>query len=147
VLKSDIEIAPVHHRLPERIRAYALICFLALVLHRVMRQRLQAAGSKFSPHRALALLRQIQRHSVCVNGRPASGVGRLISPVRGKVLGMARNRVVLPGFAAFHLGEEASEQQVVSRAQSGSPGVDDEDGGRDAGDPDARPLDDELDQD
>lgn len=71
----------------------------------------------------------------------------LISPVRGKVLGMARNRVVLPGFAAFHLGEEASEQQVVSRAQSGSPGVDDEDGGRDAGDPDARPLDDELDQD
>ena len=77
VLKSDIEIAPVHHRLPERIRAHALICFLALVLHRVMRMRLQAAGSKFSPHRALALLRQIQRHSVCVNGRPASGVGRL----------------------------------------------------------------------
>ncbi len=32
VLKSDIEIAPVHHRLPDRIRAHALICFLALVL-------------------------------------------------------------------------------------------------------------------
>jgi len=31
VLKSDIEIAPVHHRLPDRIRAHALICFLALV--------------------------------------------------------------------------------------------------------------------
>jgi transposase len=29
VLKSDIEIAPVHHRLPDRIRAHALICFLA----------------------------------------------------------------------------------------------------------------------
>jgi hypothetical protein len=26
VLKSDIEIAPVHHRLPDRIRAHALIC-------------------------------------------------------------------------------------------------------------------------
>ena len=26
VLKSDIEIAPVHHRLPSRIRAHALIC-------------------------------------------------------------------------------------------------------------------------
>ncbi|MEB2316838.1 MAG: IS1634 family transposase [Xanthomonadaceae bacterium] len=77
VLKSDIEIAPVHHRLPERIRAHALICFLALVLHRVMRQRLRAAGSKFSPHRALALLRQIQHHCVHINGRPASGVGRL----------------------------------------------------------------------
>jgi len=33
VLKSYIEIAPVHHRLPDRIRAHALICFLALVLY------------------------------------------------------------------------------------------------------------------
>ena len=32
VLKSDIEIAPVFHRLPDRIRAHALIFFLALVL-------------------------------------------------------------------------------------------------------------------
>jgi hypothetical protein len=30
VLKSDIEIAPVHHRLPDRIRAHALICFSPL---------------------------------------------------------------------------------------------------------------------
>ena len=37
VLKSEIEIAPVYHRLPERIRAHALICFLALVLYRVLR--------------------------------------------------------------------------------------------------------------
>lgn len=36
-LKSGIEIAPVHHRLPDRIRAHALICFLALVLDRVSR--------------------------------------------------------------------------------------------------------------
>jgi transposase len=42
VLKSDIEIAPVHHRLPDRIRAHALICFLALTLYRVMRMRLKA---------------------------------------------------------------------------------------------------------
>lgn len=32
VLKSEIDIAPVYHRLPNRIRAHALICFLALVL-------------------------------------------------------------------------------------------------------------------
>ena len=49
VLKSDIEIAPVHHRLPDRIRAHALICFLALVLHRVMRMRLKARGHSASP--------------------------------------------------------------------------------------------------
>jgi hypothetical protein len=40
VLKSEIEIAPVFHRLPNRIRAHALICFLALVLYRVLRMRL-----------------------------------------------------------------------------------------------------------
>ena len=43
VLKSDIEIGPVYHRLPQRIRAHALVCFMALVLYRVMRMRLKAA--------------------------------------------------------------------------------------------------------
>ena len=43
VLKSDIEIGPVYHRLPQRIRAHALICFMALTLYRVMRMRLKAA--------------------------------------------------------------------------------------------------------
>jgi hypothetical protein len=76
VLKSDIEIAPVYHRLPERIRAHALICFLALVMHRVLRQRLKAAGSVLSPERALRTLRQIQRHRVKINGRPFAGLTR-----------------------------------------------------------------------
>ncbi|MCJ8336560.1 MAG: IS1634 family transposase, partial [Epibacterium sp.] len=60
VLKSDIEIAPVHHRLPDRIRAHALICFLALVLYRVMRMRLKAKGHGASPRTALDLLARIQ---------------------------------------------------------------------------------------
>lgn len=30
VLKSAIEIGPVFHRLPERIKAHAAICFIAL---------------------------------------------------------------------------------------------------------------------
>ena len=64
VLKSEIEIAPMFHRLPDRIRAHAQICFIALVLHRVMRMRLRAPGNKTSPERALELLRQLQRHRV-----------------------------------------------------------------------------------
>ena len=31
VLKSELGIGPVYHRLPERIRAHAMICFLALL--------------------------------------------------------------------------------------------------------------------
>lgn len=77
VLKSDIEIAPVHHRLPERIRAHALICFLALVIHRIMRQKLKAAGHPLSPRRALALLRQIQQHRIQIDGKSVTGIGRL----------------------------------------------------------------------
>lgn len=64
VLKSDIEIAPMHHRIELRIRAHALICFLALVLHRLLRLKLKRAESDFSPTRALAELRTIQRHAV-----------------------------------------------------------------------------------
>lgn len=44
VLKSEIEIAPVFHRLPERIKAHASICFMALMLYRVMRRRPKFAG-------------------------------------------------------------------------------------------------------
>ena len=74
VLKSDIEIAPVHHRLPERIRAHALICFLALVLHRVMRMRLQAAGVGQTPTAALRLLSTIQRHQVKLGRQTLHGI-------------------------------------------------------------------------
>jgi len=74
VLKSDIEIAPVHHRLPDRIRAHALICFLALVLYRVMRMRLKAKGHAASPRAALDLLARIQRHQAKVGERSVTGL-------------------------------------------------------------------------
>lgn len=76
VLKSDIEIAPVYHRLPERIRAHGLICFLALVLHRVVRMRLKASGSRHSPSSALALLRRIQQHRASIGERSYSGMSK-----------------------------------------------------------------------
>lgn len=82
VLKGDIDIAPVYHRLPERIRAQALICFLALVLYRVMRQRLRASHSSLSPRRALSLLRQLQQHHVLINQTRVTGTGRVTAEQR-----------------------------------------------------------------
>jgi transposase len=73
VLKSDIEISPVHHRLPDRIRAHALICFLALVLYRVMRMRLKARGHAASPRTALDLLARIQKHTAHIGNRTFHG--------------------------------------------------------------------------
>ena len=74
VLKSDIEIAPVHHRLPDRIRAHALICFLALVLYRVMRMRLKAKGHSASPRAALDTLARIHRHCAKIADRKLEGI-------------------------------------------------------------------------
>lgn len=76
VLKSDLEIAPVFHRLPDRIRAHALICFLALVLYRVMRMRLKAHGSPHSPKTTLELLRRLQKHRVQLGQQRLTGIGK-----------------------------------------------------------------------
>jgi transposase len=70
VLKSEIEIeiCPIYHRPLERIRAHAAICFMALILYRVMRTHLRASDTALSPERALAKLRQIQHHRVTMTG-------------------------------------------------------------------------------
>jgi hypothetical protein len=67
VLKSEIEIGPIYHRLPGRIHAHASICFMALILYRVMRSRLKDNHSQISPERALDKLRRIQHQVVKVN--------------------------------------------------------------------------------
>jgi transposase len=79
VLKSEIEIGPAYHRLPQRIRAHASICFIALILYRVMRQRLSAAKTGLSPERALEQLRRIQHHTIRLNraDAPVSGISKL----------------------------------------------------------------------
>lgn len=78
VLKSEIEIAPVFHRLPDRIRAHASLCFMALIVYRLVRHRLRLAGSALSPEAALANLRRIQHHTITIDaGTPVSGVSTI----------------------------------------------------------------------
>ena len=75
VLKSEIEIAPVFHRKPERIKAHALICFIALILYRVLRMRLKAGDSPYSPDRLLEIMKKIQYHQVRLHRKQtASGL-------------------------------------------------------------------------
>lgn len=62
-LKGEIEIGPVYHRLPKRIRAHALVCFLALILHRVLRMRLKASQREESPATLLAQLRRVHHQT------------------------------------------------------------------------------------
>ena len=101
VLKSEIEIGPVFHRLPKRIKAHASLCFIALILYRVMRQRLKAADSDLSPERALDQLQRIQHHQIRINqaAKPINGISRLSE---------IHNRV----FEALNLKKPAQPQQL-----------------------------------
>lgn len=56
----------------------------------------------------------------------------IASPYTGRVIGMALNQVVMPGFAAYHIGIQATEEQIrqPDPAAEGAPaddGVDDAD--------------------
>ncbi|MCH9671937.1 MAG: IS1634 family transposase [Gammaproteobacteria bacterium] len=100
VLKSELEIAPVFHRLPHRIRAHASVCFLALVLHRVMRMRLHASTTGLSPERALERLRRIQYHRIQLNDdEPLTGISSID----------AQQRAVL---AALEVRQPAASRQL-----------------------------------
>lgn len=101
VLKSEIEIGPVFHRLPGRIKAHASICFIALILYRVMRQRLSAADSDLSPERALEQLQRLQHHQIRLNPstKTITGISRLSE---------THDRV----FAALNLKKPALPQQL-----------------------------------
>jgi hypothetical protein len=84
VLKSEIDLTPMFHRLPDRIRAHGLICFLALLLNRVMRLRLRAHDSELSPQRALGMVRAVQWYRVRVGRTEKSGV-TVIAPEQRKL--------------------------------------------------------------
>jgi len=75
VLKQDIALAPLHHRLPERIRAHGLICFLALLLHRVMPPKL-TDQSPSAALRKLKRLKRVQLHRLTAAGQTVSGLTR-----------------------------------------------------------------------
>lgn len=49
VLKNEIEMAPMFHRLPARIVAHGAICVMALVLNRYLRQQLKSHGREEGP--------------------------------------------------------------------------------------------------
>ena len=96
VLKSELEIGPVFHRLPDRIRAHASICFMALILYRVMRWRLKAAKADLSPERALEYLRRIQHHRIRLNAtEPVTGISAISAEQSSVLTALAVKKPVL----------------------------------------------------
>ena len=86
-----------YHRLPQRIRAHAMVCFVALVLYRVMRMRLKASRRDESPTRLLEQLRRIQHQTAqAQDGRKISGLTQ-INAVQKSLLCALKLAVPTPG--------------------------------------------------
>lgn len=78
MLQNELDIVPMHHRLPQRIKSHAMICFLAPIMHRILRMRLKDKKSTLSPERALEMAGRIQWHEVSLaKGDKIKGVSRL----------------------------------------------------------------------
>ena len=66
-LNSDIQIVPVRHWIPNRIDALGMMCYLALVFHRVIRSKLRARGVSNSVADVLRTLAQVKYVELSVN--------------------------------------------------------------------------------
>lgn len=77
MLKSELDIAPMYHRQPQRIRAHAAICFMALILRRILWQRLKAHHTGLSQARCLETRRRIQHYRVTLPEQTLTGVSTL----------------------------------------------------------------------
>ena len=73
-LKSEIQIAPVRHWVPERIDAHGMICYLALVLHRVIRSKLRARGVTHSVSDVLRKLAQVKYLELSINKQGVTAI-------------------------------------------------------------------------
>lgn len=69
-LKSVIRIRPTFHWTERRVRAHAFLCVLALLVERVVRLKLRAAGVARSPHAALKELGRLTHVRIDLPGRP-----------------------------------------------------------------------------
>jgi len=78
IMKNQLDLGPVYHRLPDRIRAHTFICFLALVIQRALRHRLRRSALDISPEEMLYRLRSVQRHCVrLATGKKLEGLSAI----------------------------------------------------------------------
>ncbi len=68
-MKSVLDLRPFWHRIEDRIRAHALICYLGLLIHRYVERALQAAGYRFSADHAFASLKHLGAAIMQIEGK------------------------------------------------------------------------------
>lgn len=69
IIKSALELRPVHHRTDPKVRAHVTLCMLALVLQRALAARLAAADAGVSAAGAIETLATIHLNTLRVAGQ------------------------------------------------------------------------------
>lgn len=69
VLKSVLKLRPMYHRRDRRVETQVFICFLALLIGKLLEQRLRQAGITISIAHALQVLQELQAVESLWNGR------------------------------------------------------------------------------
>jgi hypothetical protein len=70
VIKSQLQLRPVHHRTDLKVRAHVNLCMLALLVERTLRQQLAKAHSSLTAEAALQTLEPIRLcHFPATNGK------------------------------------------------------------------------------
>ena len=58
--KHTLKMRPIYHRIPKRIKAHIMICFLAYTILRHTEITLQKAGLSFSPQEIIDTLKDVE---------------------------------------------------------------------------------------
>jgi transposase len=80
-LKSELDIRPVYHRLEDRIRAHVVLCWLALLLVRVIETRTEKTWSKIRSCRGCIWSRSRRIKDALCKGRKLPGTSSRFSPL------------------------------------------------------------------
>ena len=65
---------------------------MALIMYRVMRQRLKEANAGWSPDGALSQLKRIQHHRIEVNEKPLTGISTLTQDQKAILMSLQVNK-------------------------------------------------------
>jgi transposase len=98
ILKSDLQIRPIHHQLEERIQAHIFVAFLALCLHATLRGKLRPLAPGLTPRAVLDKLARIQMLDVyfpTTDGRKLR-FRRYTKPEKDQALLLAQLKLQLP---------------------------------------------------
>ena len=94
-LKDVLAMRPIYHRVEPRVRAHIFVAALALLLDRLLQQRLQAAGVDLSAPAALETMQTIRHVTFKLNGKLRCGVSAA-SPRAHQVLAALGLRELRP---------------------------------------------------